>query len=460
MPVRSTAILTAIFLIILTASCSGGEPTGSATLPAAEEPSDLQVLSLSDEEVVDTYIYLLSRYLVIRQEHIDMAEEGVDYNVIKLNELGKAEFVNPNLDVAYLETWMKVDSDTPVVLDIPRIEGRYYTAQIMDEWADILYNINERNFPETPHGKFAFYREGTSPDIPEDTVALPIPSNKLKMLARVERKGDDEGALGLQQAFKVTPAGKPKVVPAVNTPMFTNAEPITVDVFSQPMLDQVLASAPDRMNVAQMMQEHARKIAEFVEQRDENRNAIDALIKDKALPALVQFIRTYGDKRGGWVATTGKELGFGDDYWFRAAANYAGIWWNNNQEVVYFIGEQDAGETPLNGDNVYILHFPADGLPSDFVDAYWSLTLMSLPDYRVVPNRLGRFNFNNRSEFVYEDDGSLKLYLSSWLPENAPESNWLPAPAASPFTLNLRMYVPKEEVLTGDYYVPPIEMSN
>ena len=56
----------------------------------------LAALGLSEKDVVDTYIYVLARYLVIRQERIDIAEESVDYNVIKFNELGKAEFVNPN----------------------------------------------------------------------------------------------------------------------------------------------------------------------------------------------------------------------------------------------------------------------------------------------------------------------------------------------------------------------------
>jgi hypothetical protein len=59
-------------------------------------------LPLSRKEIVDAYIYVVARYLDIHQKHIDMAEEGVDYNVIKFNELGKVEFVNPNLDVAYL----------------------------------------------------------------------------------------------------------------------------------------------------------------------------------------------------------------------------------------------------------------------------------------------------------------------------------------------------------------------
>ena len=416
----------------------------------------LAALGLSEKDVVDTYIYVLARYLVIRQERIDIAEEAVDYNVIKFNELGKAEFVNPNLDVAYLEAWFAVDETTPVILEVPRVEGRYYTAQIMDEWADILYNVNERNLPDHPCGRFALCLSGSNPTIPEGAVRLDLPSRKAKMLARVERKGDDQGALALQHQFRIIKSSEPAIVPAVEIPMFSNKELITVDAFSQPMLDQVLNSAPDNMKMAPGMQKQARDIAAFIAKAEDNRAAIDAIIRQKAVPGLVQFVRSYGDKRGGWIATTGKETGFGEDFWFRAAANFAGIWWNNNQEVVYFIGEADATGTPLDGDSVYVLDFKPEDLPAKHVNAYWSLTLMSLPDYRVVPNRLDRFNFNNRSQFTFEPDGSLKLHLASELPSGVPESNWLPCPKGRPFTLNLRTYVPKAEVLSGEYYVPPI----
>ena len=416
----------------------------------------LAALGLSEKDVVDTYIYVLARYLVIRQERIDIAEEAVDYNVIKFNELGKAEFVNPNLDVAYLEAWFAVDETTPVILEVPRVEGRYYTAQIMDEWADILYNVNERNLPAHPHGRFALCLSGSNPTIPEGAFRLDLPSRKAKMLARVERKGDDQGALALQHQFRIIKSREPAIVPAVEIPMISNKELITVDAFSQPMLDQVLNSAPDNMKMAPGMQKQARDIAAFIAKAEDNRAAIDAIIRQKAVPGLVQFVRSYGDKRGGWIATTGKETGFGEDFWFRAAANFAGIWWNNNQEVVYFIGEADAAGTPLDGDSVYVLDFKPEDLPAKHVNAYWSLTLMSLPDYRVVPNRLDRFNFNNRSQFTFEPDGSLKLHLASELPSGVPESNWLPCPKGRPFTLNLRTYVPKAEVLSGEYYVPPI----
>ena len=418
--------------------------------------SPVPELGLTVQDVVDAYIYVLARYLVIRQERNDLADDGIGYNRIKHNQLGEAGFVNPNLDVAYLEAWLAVDEDTPVILEIPKIEGRYYTVQIMDEWADIVCNVNQRNFPNQPHGRYAFCLKGSAPRLPAGVLRLDIPSRKAKMLARIERRGDDETAVRLQRGFRIIEAGRPRVEPAVAIPKFDNATLITVDAFDKLMVESVLDSAPDAMNLAGAMQENVLTVASFVAGSEANRGLVDGIVRTAALPALIGFIRSYGDRRGGWIATTGKEKGFGEDYWFRTAANFAGIWWNNNQEVVYYIGEQDHTGSPLNGDNVYAIRFEKGDLPHKHVDAYWSLTLLSLPDYRVIPNPLHRYNFNNLSRFVHGDDGSLTLYLAAARPACSPEANWLPTRKGAPFTLNLRMYVPRAEVLNGAYYVPPI----
>jgi len=117
----------------------------------------------------------------------------------------------------------------------------------------------------------------------------------------------------------------------------------------------------------------------------------------------------------------------------------------------------DESGVALNGDNIYTIHYQPEDLPIQHVNAYWSLTLLSLPDFRVVPNDLERYNLNNISELTYEADGSLTLYLASALPPDIPASNWLPTPKGKPFVLNHRLYVPKPEVLSGEWYVPPIE---
>lgn len=417
-------------------------------------------LPLSEQEIVDAYIYVFARYLVIRQEHIDLAEEGIDYNVIKYNELGKAEFVNPNLDVAYLEAWFAVDSSTPVILEIPKVEGRYYTAQICDEWAEIITNINERNYPDHPFGRFVLCLEGSNPEIPEDALRIDLPSKKAKLLARVERKGDDEGAIALQRAFTIVKLGEPVVEPAVEIPMFSNDAPLTVELFDQPLLDQVLASAPDMTTIAPGFQDSVRTIADYAGQSPENRQDVRDFIVNKVLPEFLRLLATYGDVRGGWSATTGYPTGFGDDYIFRTGANYAGIWWNANREVVYFMGNTDEGGEQLNGDKVYKVRFSSNALPDDKVHAFWSMTMLSFPEYKVIPNHLSKFNINNLTPLEYAEDGSLTLFFASELPDGVHEGNWLPSPEGQPFIVNTRLYVPKDDAISGEWFVPPIERVN
>ena len=418
---------------------------------------NIKGLGLTEQEVIDAYVYVLGRYLVIRQEHIDIAEEGVDYNTIKYNELGKAEFVNPNLDVAYLEAWFAVDENTPVILEIPKIEGRYYTAQIVDEWAEILFNINERNYPDQPYGKYVLCLKGSNPEIPEDAMRLDLPSKKAKMLARVERKGDDKGAIQLQRAFKIIKVGEPKIEKALEIPMFTNKDLIRVEAFRKPAIEKVLTSAPDAMTIAAEYQKRVLSIADFVSESEANAVEIDTIIKEKAIPHLLLITsgEVRGDSRGGWI-TTREWLKFGDDFEFRGSTNYAGLWWNSSLEVVYYMGGKDQDGNVLHGDNTYVIHYQPNDLPMKHVDAYWSLTMLSLPDYRVVSNKIERYNLNNISQLQHEPDGSLNIYLASELPAGVPESNWLPSPQGRPFVVNHRLYVPKPEVLSGEWYVPAI----
>ena len=240
--------------------------------------------------------------------------------------------------------------------------------------------------------------------------------------------------------------------------MFSNQELITVDAFNQPMVEQVLDSAPDAVGNAADYQKNVLSIAEYVGASEANRAAIDAIIKGKALPYLLSLVtgEVRGDSRGGW-ASTREWLAFGDDVEFRCAVNYGGIWWNSSAEVVYYMGFKDESGVALNGDHIYTIHYKPKDLPIKHVNAYWSLTLLSLPDFRVAPNDLERYNLNNISELTYAEDGSLTLYLASTLPLDVPASNWLPAPQGQPFALAHRLYAPKEEVLSGEWYLPPIE---
>src|SRR4029434_5981235 len=215
-----------------------------------------ETVPVPDEQTIaDAYTYLLGRMLVVRQEHMDRKGDGFAYNAIKYNPLGSADFVNPNLDVAYLEAWIAVDENTPALLEVPQVTGRYYTAQLLDEWGEVIVNINDRTFPSKPYGKFALVAPGSTAKTPDDAGRIVLHSNKAKMLSRVELMGDPDGAVKLQKAFKLSSLGKPEIKAPPEIPMFNNKDLMGVEIFDD--LDSRLASALDVVPIAAEMQQKA-----------------------------------------------------------------------------------------------------------------------------------------------------------------------------------------------------------
>ena len=425
-------------------------------------------LDLAPEEVGEAWLYLFGRALVIRQERLDLAEEGVDYNVIKHNPpvlagggAGEAPtFVNPNLDVVYSEAWIAVDERTPAILEVPEIPaGTYYTAQIVDEWAEITYNINDRTFPDHPHGTFALCLTGSDPEVPAGAQRLEIPSAKAKLLARVEIGEDVDAAVELQHGFSVRSLGTPDVDPAIAIPEFTNTAPLASALFARPQLEQAL-EAPDRSGHAEHFRPQLERIADFVSSDDAHAQQIDALIHETVFPRFIRTLTQVGEVKNGW-SSTGNRTGFGDDYKFRTAANFGGIWWNSASEVIYYVLVSDGeGDQPV-GDNTYAISFDSADAPSEHVDGYWSITLYSHPEVMLVPNPAGKYSVSGRTDLEADSDGSFTITIAHEQPPEAPEANWLPStPPGKPFALVLRLYLPRREVLEGTWSPPPMKRTS
>jgi len=416
--------------------------------------TDKNVAVPSDEEITDAWSYLYGRYLVIQQENHDINVEKVGYNKIKYNPLGSAQFVNPNLDVAYLEAWIAVDKDHTVILNVPKVTGRYYTAQLLDGWAEVITNINERNYPQHPYGKFAMVLKGSNPSIPADAVKIELPAAKIKILARVELKGTPAIAQTLQKQFTLTVPDGIKIDPPVVIPDFTPGKPIGSDIFDK--VDEVITSYPDVMPKAASYQATVKKVAAYKLSGDSAKAKVEEVVAAKAIPQFFMGAKGFGTQKGGWSVSyvAGK---FGDDVMARDIINYGGLWANEIKEAIYFVGLTDSDKQLLSGDKVYEIHFSKETLPGSMVNAFWSMTLYSVPDYRVVDNPLKRYGLNNISGLKNNPDGSLTMWLASKMPEGIPSSNWLPTPAGKGFALTFRMYVSKEDVLNGKWFPAPIQ---
>ena len=128
-----------------------------------------------------------------------------------------------------------------------------------------------------------------------------------------------------------------------------------------------------------------------------------------------------------------------------------GLGSNTIEDAVYPTAITDAAGKPFNSDSRYILHFNKDQVPP--VRAFWSLTMYT-EEQRLAANPIDRFAIGDRDKLAFNPDGSLDLYIQRESAGRDKESNWLPAPASGSFTMNLRLYWPKAEVLDGTWAAP------
>jgi hypothetical protein len=163
------------------------------------------------------------------------------------------------------------------------------------------------------------------------------------------------------------------------------------------------------------------------------------------------YARIKATKVNGWITMFGCGVP-GNGMLLRAA--HAQIFpgpVNVPQEAMYWTTCVDGTGHTLSGRWDYIMHFPPGGLPPN--KAFWSLT-MADAHQRFVPNPVNRYSVSDRSGLTQNADGSVDIYMQKAAPAGH-ESNWLPAPAGN-FIVWLRVYVPGQAILDGEYEVPPI----
>jgi hypothetical protein len=129
----------------------------------------------------------------------------------------------------------------------------------------------------------------------------------------------------------------------------------------------------------------------------------------------------------------------------------AGLGANPPEESIYPNLQRDANGEALSGARRYLLRFDTDQLPP--ADAFWSLTAYDARGYP-VENESGRYALGDRDALLYGDDGSLEILLAHERPDAQRETNWLPVPA-EPFMVTMRLYLPREAALSGEWKAPP-----
>lgn len=374
----------------------------------------------------------------------------------------------PNADTPYSFVWMDLRSE-PLVLTLPKIEdNRYYSVQLID-----LYTQNIAYLGTRSTGNNGGHYMIAGPDwkgqqpvdvdrvvYSESTIAYALYRTQLfdeKDLNKVKQIQNGYKVQSLSSYVKQAPAAKaPKIDWPKPTATMTEGPQLFrylnfMLAFAAPQDSEKdllarfakIGIAPgEPFKVSQLTAEQRKALEEGIA---DARTEYSAFKKDKVDTHQVSGSDLYGNRDH-----------LQNNYLYRFAGAELGIFGNSPSEAVNLRYTIDSEGKPANGArHSYTVHFAKDQLPP--ADAFWSLTMYDAKTRLLVPNHKKRYLINSRmlDRLKRDADGGLTLALQHHEPPKDEQNNWLPAPPG-PFYAVLRMYLPKPEVVNGQWSLPPL----
>jgi hypothetical protein len=188
---------------------------------------------------------------------------------------------------------------------------------------------------------------------------------------------------------------------------------------------------------------------------------IKAAMTDAALDADSELIKPLLEFRNwglqlphNWSTQT-NGAAFGADYFMRTAVARSNIFVNKPLETKYFYQDLDSGGGRLSGASRYTVTLAKDQTPP--VRGFWSLTLYNQYHF-FAPNEIKRYSVGTKNTTLKKNpDGSLTIYVQTAASTDPLQrANWLPAPKDADFSLFMRSYWPKTEIIDGSWTPPAV----
>jgi hypothetical protein len=472
-----TPIMAMTAFVVLSACAKDGWTPSSKT--AVEAITSKEASAVAEE----AYIYafpMMENYRTMYVQAIDRTAPGYigPFNQLAhKTELLGPEFkdvVRPNNDTLYSMGWLNLRAQ-PIVLTVPEIKDRYYSVQLVDMFTHNFAYVGTRA-TGTEAGSYVIAGpqwKGTKPDHVKEVFRSE--SDFVFCLIRTEVDGPEDVAdvVELQKRYLLTPMNvfldrsRAPVASGITFPSYDPNKAQSAAFID--LLNFLLAQVVTPPEEQELMDRFARidiqrgALSASLGLSPELRDAVDAGVRQGIVamneaaqdPSKLAGVTARADH--GWQGIDGL-FGNGETirpkYLVRAVAAMVGLYGNDAAEAYYPVGNSDASGNPLDGSkHDYVVRFDKDEMPP--ADAFWSMTLYGLPGQLMVANPINRYSIGDRSELQYGKDGSLTIYVQHDSPGKRKASNWLPAPDG-PFSLQLRMYLPKPEALVPLYLPPPV----
>ena len=470
----------------------GAATTAALALAVIAPGSALRAAEITEAEAqaigLDAYLYfypLITMDLTRRQlTNVEAGKSEIGgpanwfTNVQAFPTAEMRAVVRPNFDTLYSSGWLDMTKE-PMVVSTPDTGGRYYLLPMLDMWTDVFASPGWRttgtaaaNYLVTPPGWRPDLRDKAIEEfkLPANTQRIAAPTPYVWIIGRTKTDGpaDYDAVHKIQAGYKITPLsqwGKEPTVPTVTIdPSVDMKTAPKVQVDTMPA-DQYFAYAAELLKLQPPHITDEPIIARLKRIGFERGKSFDL---SKADPVVAQALAgspeaaqklmawktpTLARIENGWSMNTDTMGVYGNYYLKRAMVAQLGLGANLPEDAVYPLNIADATGKPLDGTANYTLHFAKGELPPS--SAFWSVTLYDNDGFQVA-NPLNRFALSSWMPFKTNDDGSLDLNFQNASPGADKEANWLPAPKG-PFTLTMRIYAPKSDVLTGVWNPPPVK---
>lgn len=382
-------------------------------------------------------------------------------------------FVSVNNDTVYSIAQLDL-SGGPLLLHVPDTDGAYYVLQFVDAWTDNFAYVGRRA-TGTTEGTFLITPPGWPGETPDGARRIESPTDIATIVGRLAVDGDDDmpRVLALQPQFTLTPLdgngplrGIPQPGPEIPEHLqfwemlrlWSQAYPPS-DADAAYLHRFADSGLTDHGNpyglVSRDLEEHLANALTGGRTRIEEISRPDA---SAAVNGWLGFPHgfDYNVDHLGLGTIDSPEWKIADreeSYVVRARSAHNGLWGNHGYEAYYAEVYVDADGRQLNGVDAYELRLTE--LPP--ADAFWSLTMYSMPDFLLVDNPIERYSIGDRTPgIVVGDDGSLVIRMQHERPDDETfAANWLPTPEGD-FRPLLRIYQPRPEVLDGTYVMPAI----
>ena len=468
-----TVVIPALVVVCAWASACGREsaPAGQKEDPAAAKLAAARTIAK------EAYVYgvpMVDTYKVMHAFSVDKANPQYKGPLNTLLNVGRVftpadtAFVTPNSDTPYTFIGLDLRAE-PMVLTIPKMEtNRYFVFQLMDLYT---FNFDYIGTRATGNGGGAYMIAG--PGWQGDTPAgiTKVIRSETQLVSGVGRTqlfntADLANVKKIQAGYKLEPlstflkTAPPPAAPAVQyiKPLGSGDDVKTLEFFNQLAFLLQFAQPPHPSEVE--LRKRFETIG-IIPGQPFVHSSLTPEMQAALKGGMEDGQKDIDARRASLGGRTDRLFGtrefLKNDYVARATGTQVGIGANSREEAIYPFYETDSTGQELDGSrHRYTLRFEKDKLPP--VNAFWSLTMYDSPRQLLVKNPLNRYLINSPMlpRMKTDADGGLTIYIQADSPGKALESNWLPAPKGK-FMMAMRYYLPKQELLDGQWTSPPVQ---